>query len=133
MIGVKTFKAIGIINHLKLIYPQRIGIWTVVCNKGFIYYRYCIYSAPFLISSHMFYGILLWSKSDTMDEIVALQKKVCVIYRKCYCVNTTSLYLVFTNNNTRIHGYSIQYTQLDIQSYLTNDSDAKLNNLYQRH
>ena len=59
IIGIKISNAIGIISHLKLIYPQRI-LFTL-CNS--------------LIISHMFYGILLWGKSDNVHKIEKLQKK----------------------------------------------------------
>ena len=59
MIGIKISKAIGIISHLKLIYPQRI--------------LFTLYNS--LIISHMFYGILLWGKSDNVHRIEKLQKK----------------------------------------------------------
>ena len=60
MIGLKVSKAIGIINHLKSIYPQ-----TVL---------FTLYNA--LIISHMLYGILLSGKSDSVDKIAKLQKRV---------------------------------------------------------
>ena len=53
MIGIKISKAIGIINHLKFIYPQRI--------------LFTLYNS--LIISHMLYGILLWGKSDNVQTI----------------------------------------------------------------
>ena len=56
MIGIKISKAIGIINHLKLIYPQCI--------------LFTLYNS--LIISHMFYGILLWGKSDNVQTIDTL-------------------------------------------------------------
>ena len=59
MIGIKIPKAIGIINHLKFIYPQRI--------------LFTLYSS--LIISHMLYGILLWGKSDNVQTINKLQKR----------------------------------------------------------
>ena len=59
MIGIKISKAIGIISHLKLIYPQRI--------------LFTLYNS--LIISHMLYGILLWGKSDNVHRIEKLQKK----------------------------------------------------------
>ena len=59
MIGIKISKAIGIINHLKFIYPQRI--------------LFTLYNS--LIISHMIYGILLWGKSDNVQTIDKLQKR----------------------------------------------------------
>ena len=59
LIGLKVSKPIGIINHLKSIYPQ--------CVLFTLYYS--------LIISHMLYGILLWGKSDNVDKIVKLQKR----------------------------------------------------------
>ena len=59
MIGLKVSKAIGIINHLKSIYPQRV-VFT-------------LYNS--LIISHMLYGILLWGKSDNVDKIAKSQKR----------------------------------------------------------
>ena len=59
MIGLKVSKAIGIINHLKLIYPQRV--------------LFTLYNS--LIISHMLYVILLWGKSDNVDKIAKLQKR----------------------------------------------------------
>ena len=59
MIGLKVSKAIGIINHLKSIYPQRV--------------LFTLYNS--LIISHMLYGILLWGKSDNVDKIAKLQKR----------------------------------------------------------
>ena len=59
MIGIKISKAIGIINHLKFIYPQRI--------------LFTLYNS--LIISHMLYGILLWGKSDNVQTIDKLQKR----------------------------------------------------------
>ena len=59
MIGIKISKAIGIISHLKLIYPQRI--------------LFTLYNS--LIISHMLYGILLWGKSNNVHRIEKLQKK----------------------------------------------------------
>ena len=59
MIGIKISKAIGIINHLKFIYPQRI--------------LFTLYDS--LIISHMLYGILLWGKSDNVQTIDKLQKR----------------------------------------------------------
>ena len=59
MIGIKISKAIGIINHLKCIYPQRI--------------LFTLYNS--LITSHMLYGILLWGKSDNVQTIDKLQKR----------------------------------------------------------
>ena len=59
MIGLKVSKAIGIINHLKSIYPQRV--------------LFTLYNS--LIVFHMLYGILLWGKSDNVDKIAKLQKR----------------------------------------------------------
>ena len=59
MIGLKVSKAIGIINHLKSIYPQRVLLTLYNC----------------LIISHTLYGILLWGKSDNVDKIAKLQKR----------------------------------------------------------
>ena len=59
MIGLKVSKAIGIINHLKSIYPQRV--------------LFTLYNS--LIISHMLYGILLWGKSDNVDKIAKLQRE----------------------------------------------------------
>ena len=59
MIGLKVSKAIGIINHLKSIYPQRV--------------LFTLYNS--LVISHMLYGILLWGKSDNVDKIAKLQKR----------------------------------------------------------
>ena len=59
MIGLKVSKAIGIINHLKSIYPQCV--------------LFTLYNS--LIISHMLYGILLWGKSDNVDKIAKLQKR----------------------------------------------------------
>ena len=59
MIGLKVSKAIGIINHLKSIYPQHV--------------LFTLYNS--LIISHMLYGILLWGKSDNVDKIAKLQKR----------------------------------------------------------
>ena len=59
MIELKVSKAIGIINHLKSIYPQRV--------------LFTLYNS--LIISHMLYGILLWGKSDNVDKIAKLQKR----------------------------------------------------------
>ena len=59
MIGLKVLKAIGIINHLKSIYPQLV--------------LFTLYNS--LIISHMLYGILLWGKSDDVDKIVKLQNR----------------------------------------------------------
>ena len=59
MIGIKISKAIGIINHLKFIYPQRI--------------LFTLYNS--LIISHMLYGILLWDKSNNVQTIDKLQKR----------------------------------------------------------
>ena len=59
MIGLKVSKAIGIINHLKSIYPQRV--------------LFTLYNS--LIISPMLYGILLWGKSDNVDKIAKLQKR----------------------------------------------------------
>ena len=59
MIGIKISKAIGIISHLKLIYPQRI--------------LFTLYNS--LIISHMLYGMVLWGKSDNVHRIEKLQKK----------------------------------------------------------
>ena len=59
MIGLKVSKAIGIINHLKSIYPQRV--------------LFTLYNS--LIISHMLYSILLWGKSDNVDKIAKLQKR----------------------------------------------------------
>ena len=59
MIGLKVSKAIGIINHLKSIYRQRV--------------LFTLYNS--LIISHMLYGILLWGKSDNVDKIAKLQKR----------------------------------------------------------
>ena len=59
MIGLKVSKAIGIINHLKSIYPQRV--------------LFTLYNS--LIVSHMLYGILLWGKLDNVDKIAKLQKR----------------------------------------------------------
>ena len=60
MIEIKISNAIGIISHLKLIYPQ--GILFTLYNS--------------LIISHMIYGILLWGKSDNVHRIEKLQKKL---------------------------------------------------------
>ena len=57
MIGIKISNVIGIINHLKFIYPQRI--------------LFTLYNS--LIISHMLYGILLWGKSDNVQTIDKLQ------------------------------------------------------------
>ena len=59
MIGIKLSNAIGIINHLKLIFPQRI--------------LFTLYNS--LIISHMLQGILLWGKSDNVQTIDKLQKR----------------------------------------------------------
>ena len=59
MIGIKISKAIGIINHLNLIYPQR----TLFTLHNSLYI------------SHFLYGILLWGKSNNMQTIDKLQKK----------------------------------------------------------
>ena len=48
MIGIKISKAIVIISHLKLIYPQRILFTLYMYNS--------------LIILHMLYGIFLWGK-----------------------------------------------------------------------
>ena len=54
MIGIKVSKAIGIINHLKSIYPQRV-LFTLSNS---------------LIISHMLYErILLWGTPDNVDKI----------------------------------------------------------------
>ena len=55
MIGLKVSKAIGIINHLKSIYPQRV--------------LFTLYNS--LIISHMLYGILLWS--NTVQNIQSFE------------------------------------------------------------
>ena len=62
MIGIKISEAIGIISHLKLIYPQQI--------------LFTLYNS--LIISHMLYGILLWGKSDNVIELKSYRKKLCV-------------------------------------------------------
>ena len=59
MIGIKISKAIGIINHLKFIYPQRILL--------------TLYNS--LIISYMLYNILLWGKSDNGQTLDKLQKR----------------------------------------------------------
>ena len=59
MIGLKVSKALGIINDLKSIYPQRVS--------------FTLYNS--LIISDMLYGILLWGKSDNVDKIAKLQKR----------------------------------------------------------
>ena len=59
MIRLKVSKAIGIINHLKSIYPQRV--------------LFTLYNS--LIISYMLYSILLWGKSDNVDKIAKLQKR----------------------------------------------------------
>ena len=64
MIGIKISKVIGIICHLKLIYPQRI--------------LFTLYNS--LIISHVLYGILLWGKSDNVHRIEKLQKKAMRIF-----------------------------------------------------
>ena len=58
MIGLKVSKAIGIINHLKSTYPQRV--------------LFTHYNSLIIL---MLYGILLWGKSDNVDKIVKLQKR----------------------------------------------------------
>ena len=58
-IGLKVSKAIGINDHLKSIYPQRV--------------LFTLYNS--LIISHMLYCILLWGKSDNVDKIAKLQKR----------------------------------------------------------
>ena len=57
MISIKISKIIGIINRLKLIYPQRI--------------LFTLYNS--LLVSQFYYGILLWGKGA--ERIVRLQKR----------------------------------------------------------
>ena len=52
-------KAIGIINHLKSIYLQRV--------------LFTLYNS--LIFFHVLSGILLWGKSNNVDKIAKLQKR----------------------------------------------------------
>ena len=58
MIGIKISKAIGIINHLKFIYPQRIS--------------FNLYNS--LIISHMLCGILYGANQITCKQLISYRK-----------------------------------------------------------
>ena len=80
MIGIKISKAIGIINHLNLIYPQR-TLFT-------LHNSLCI--------SHMLYGILLWGKSNNVQTIDNLQKRAMrLIFYNRSLGHTEPLFKVF--------------------------------------